>query len=147
MWMLLGVDRVTPGQASQAPPREHAPAVVVGLLPGVAAWGALLLKNGLRAAPAAAGGSGATAFGPGPLARLLLADTWGHGIFSLEQGFILTSMLLAAAVAEVIDQRFVRGALGCFAGAALSGAGLIHAYRFTPADTAVALVPAPAHAV
>src|SRR4029078_6298127 len=146
MWMLLGVDRVTPGQASQAPPREHAPAVVVGLLPGVAAWGALLLKNGLRAAPAAAGGSGATAFGPGPLARLLLSDTWGHGIFALEQGFIITSMLLAAAVAEVIDQRSARAALWCFAGAALAGVGIIHSYRFTTGDTAVALRPALDHA-
>src|SRR6185295_10006798 len=109
-----------------------------------AAWGALLLKNGLRAAPAAAGAG--QAFGPDLVDRLLLSDTWGHGIFALEQGFILTSMLLAAAVAEVIDQRFVRAALWCFAGAALAGVGLIHSYRFTTSDTAVALAPAPAHA-
>jgi AGZA family xanthine/uracil permease-like MFS transporter len=56
-------------------------------------------------------------------------------------------MLLAAAVAEVIDQRFVRASLWAFAGAALSAVGLIHAYRFTPADTAVALAPSLEHSV
>ena len=37
-------------QAFQVTPREHAPAVVIGILPGVAAWGAVMAKNGLRAA-------------------------------------------------------------------------------------------------
>jgi len=147
MAIVLWIGIVITAQAFVATPRRHAPAVVVGLLPGVAAWGALLLKNGLRAAPAAAIGSSATAFGPGLIDRLLLSDTWGHGIFALEQGFILTSMLLAAAVAEVIDQRFGRASVWCFAGAVLSASGLIHAYRFTPADTAVALAPSIEHAV
>ena len=30
-------------------PREHAPAVVIGLLPGLAAWAAILMKSALRA--------------------------------------------------------------------------------------------------
>jgi AGZA family xanthine/uracil permease-like MFS transporter len=145
MAIVLWIGIVITAQAFQATPARHAPAVVVGLLPGVAAWGALLLKNGLRTA--GMGSPGGPPFGPGLLDALLASDTWGHGIFALEQGFILTSMVLAAAVAEVIDQRFGRAALWSFAGAALSGVGLVHAYRFTPADTAVALAPAPEHAV
>ena len=50
MAIVLWIGIVITAQAFQATPREHAPAVVVGLLPGVAAWGALMLKNGLRAA-------------------------------------------------------------------------------------------------
>ena len=145
MAIVLWIGIVITAQAFAATPPRHAPAVVVGLLPGVAAWGALLLKNGLRTA--GMGSPGGPEFGPDLIAKLAVSDTWGHGIFALEQGFILTSMLLAAAVAEVIDQRFVRAALWCFAGALLAAAGLIHAYRFTPADTAVALVPAVEHAV
>jgi AGZA family xanthine/uracil permease-like MFS transporter len=145
MAIVLWIGIVITAQAFEATPARHAPAVVVGLLPGVAAWGALLLKNGLRTA--GMGAPGGTPFGQPLLDALLLSDTWGHGIFALEQGFILTSMILAAAVAEVIDQRFVRGALWCFAGAALSAVGLIHAYRFTPADTVVALAPAAEHAI
>ena len=50
MAIVLWIGIVITAQAFQATPREHAPAVVVGLLPGVAAWGALMAKNGLRAA-------------------------------------------------------------------------------------------------
>jgi AGZA family xanthine/uracil permease-like MFS transporter len=145
MAIVLWIGIVITAQAFQATPAAHAPAVVVGLLPGVAAWGALLLKNGLRAA--GMGSPGGEAFGPGLIDKLLTSDTWAHGVFALEQGFILTSMILAAAVAEVIDQRFTRAAVWCFAGAALSGVGLMHAYRFTPADTAVLLAPAPEYAL
>jgi adenine/guanine/hypoxanthine permease len=145
MAIVLWIGIVITAQAFAATPMRHAPAVVVGLLPGVAAWGALLLKNGLRTA--GMGTPDGAPFGPDLIAKLAPSDTWGHGIFALEQGFILTSMLLAAAVAEVIDQRFGRAALWCFAGATLSACGLVHAYRFTPADTAVALVPAVEHAV
>ena len=46
MAIVLWIGIVITAQAFQATPRAHAPAVVVGLLPGVAAWGALLAKNG-----------------------------------------------------------------------------------------------------
>lgn len=140
MAIVLWIGIVITAQAFAATPLRHAPAVVLGLLPGVAAWGALLLKNGLRAA--GAGTPGGEAFGPQLIDRLLQSDTWAHGAFALEQGFILTSMILAAATAELIDQKFTRAAAWCFAGAAFSAAGLMHGYRFTPADTAVALGPA-----
>jgi AGZA family xanthine/uracil permease-like MFS transporter len=144
MAIVLWIGIVITAQAFQATPAKHAPAVVVGLLPGVAAWGALLLKNGLRAA--GMGAPGGESFGPQLVDRLLGADVWANGVFALEQGFILTSMILAAATAEVIDQRFGRAALWAFAGAVLSAVGLIHSWRFTPADTAVALAPAWPHA-
>lgn len=145
MAIVLWIGIVITAQAFEATPMRHAPAVVVGLLPGVAAWGALLLKTGLRTA--GMGTPGGEPFGPGLNDKLLASDTWGHGIFALEQGFILTSMILAAAVAELIDQRFERAALWCAAGAVLSGAGLMHAYAFTPADTAVTLAPSAEHVV
>ena len=50
MAIVLWIGIVISAQAFQATPREHAPAVVVGLLPGIGAWGALMAKNGLRAA-------------------------------------------------------------------------------------------------
>jgi len=145
MAIVLWIGIVITAQAFEATPRAHAPAVVVGLLPGVAAWGALLLKNGLRAA--GAGTPGGEVFGPDLVERLLSADVWANGVFALEQGFILTSMLFAAATAEVIEQRFRRAALWCVAGAGLSTVGLIHSWRFTPADTAAALGPSWPHAV
>ncbi len=141
MAIVLWIGMVITAQAFQATPREHAPAVVMGLLPGVAAWGALMLKNGLRAA--GVGLPGGPPFTPALLdAFRQTTDTWAHGAFALEQGFILTAMLLAAATVCVIEQRFVQAAGWCGAAAVLAGVGLLHSYRWTPGDTAVSLTPA-----
>src|SRR5207244_3198944 len=50
MAIVLWIGIVITAQAFQATPREHAPAVVVGILPGLAAWRTLMALNGLRAA-------------------------------------------------------------------------------------------------
>ena len=50
MAIVLWIGMMIVAQAFDAIPRAHTPAVVVGLLPGIGAWGALLAKNGLRAA-------------------------------------------------------------------------------------------------
>jgi AGZA family xanthine/uracil permease-like MFS transporter len=140
MAIVLWIGLVITAQAFQATPREHAPAVVVGLLPGVAAWGALMAKNGLRAA--GMGVPGGPPFSEALIDAFKASDTWIHGAFALEQGFIFTSTVLAAATVCVIERRFTQAALWCGAGAGLSAAGLMHAYRFTPGDTAIALTPA-----
>lgn len=140
MAIVLWIGMVITAQAFQATPREHAPAVVVGLLPGVAAWGALLLKNGLRAA--GTGIPGGPPFSEQLIPAFLASDTWVHGAFALEQGFIFTAMVLAAATVAIIERRFRLAALWFSIGAALAALGLMHSYRFTPGDTAVALQPA-----
>ncbi|MCA9593801.1 MAG: NCS2 family permease [Myxococcales bacterium] len=140
MAIVLWIGIVISAQAFQAVPKAHAPAVVVGLLPGVGAWGALLAKNGLRAA--GVGGPAGPAFGPDLIEAFRASDTWIHGAFALEQGFIFTAMILSAATVELIERRFTRAAIWCWAGAALSAVGLMHSYRFTPGDTVVDLSPA-----
>ena len=132
MAIVLWIGIVMVAQAFQATPREHAPAVAVGLLPGIAAWGALMLKTGLRA-----GGMGTPArpFSEALLGILGQADVAAHGAFALEQGFLLTSMVWAALTVEIIERRFGKAALWALGGAALSLTGLAHSYAFTPADT------------
>src|SRR5207249_9137311 len=49
MAIVLWIGIVITAQAFQATPREHAPAVVIGLLPGIAAWGSILMQSALRA--------------------------------------------------------------------------------------------------
>ncbi|HWP64610.1 MAG TPA: NCS2 family permease [Candidatus Limnocylindria bacterium] len=137
--IVLWIGIVITAQAFQATPAAHAPAVVVGLLPGVGAWGALMAKNGLRAAGL---GTPAAPFTPALVPAFLATDTWIAGAFALEQGFIFTSMILAAATVAVIERRFRTAAAWCALGAALAAAGLIHAYRWTTGDTAIALEPA-----
>jgi AGZA family xanthine/uracil permease-like MFS transporter len=72
----------------------------------------------------------------------LRTDTWIHGAFALEQGFIFTAMLWAAATVEIIERRFRRAALWFLAGALLSACGLMHRYQWTFGDTAIELSPA-----
>ena len=99
-----------------------------------------MAKNGLRAA--GMGIPGGPPFSPKLIDAFLASDTWIHGAFALEQGFIFTSTVLAAATVCIIERRFRQAALWCVSAAALSVCGLMHSYRFTPGDTAIALTPA-----
>lgn len=140
MAIVLWIGLVITAQAFQATPRHHAPAVVVGLLPGLAAWGALMAKNGLHAA--GMGLPGGPVFSAQLIPAFLASDTWIHGVFALEQGFILTAMILATVTVFLIERRFRAAGAWCLAAAALSAVGLLHSYVFTPADTAASLTPA-----
>lgn len=131
MAIVLWIGIVITAQAFQATPRTHAPAVVVGLLPGIAAWGALLVKDGARAAGAEFG----SALGD----KLAGVGLFPDGMFSLEQGFIFTAMLLAAAVVAIIEGRF-RQAAGWFAaGGALTVTGIMHGWAWAPTNTVLSL--------
>jgi AGZA family xanthine/uracil permease-like MFS transporter len=145
MAIVLYIALVMTAQAFQATPSHQAPAVAIGLLPGLAGWGALLLKAGLRsggvAGAAGAGGSpqaGAiSGFSQASVASLNQADVWAAGAFALEQGLIITAMLLAAMLVFVIERRFRAAALCALVASALSWVGLLHAWRFAGADTAL----------
>jgi AGZA family xanthine/uracil permease-like MFS transporter len=138
MAIVLWIGVVITAQAFQTTPREHAPAVVLGLLPGVGAWGAIMAKNGLRAAGL---GTPDAPLGPGLVEAFARTDTWIHGAFALEQGFIFTSMILAAATVAIIERKFTRAAAWCTAAAILCAAGLMHSYTFTVGDTVFDLSP------
>src|SRR5512136_244239 len=82
MAIVLWIGMVIAAQAFQAVPRTHAPAVVVGLLPAIGAWAALMAKNGLKAA--GVGAPGGPPFGPDLVAKFAASDTWIEGAFALE---------------------------------------------------------------
>jgi AGZA family xanthine/uracil permease-like MFS transporter len=132
MAIVLYIALVIAAQAFQATPSAHAPAVALGLLPGLAGWGSLLLKAGLRAGGA---GTPAQPFSAALLPPLEQADVWASGAFALEQGQIVAAMLLASMLVFVIEQRFRAAAACALIAAAGSWVGLLHAWRFTAADT------------
>ncbi|MCW8132882.1 MAG: NCS2 family permease [Planctomycetota bacterium] len=139
MAIVLWIGIVITAQSFQATPPHHAPASVIGILPGVGAWGALMMKQGLRAAGL---GTPQAPFTADLIGRFLQTDTWAHGAFALEQGFIFTAMIWAAATVEVIERRFYRAAAWCLVAAVFSGLGLMHSYQWTVGDTAILLAPA-----
>ena len=139
MAIVLWIGIVISAQAFQTTPRAHAPAVIIGLLPGIGAWGAFMAKSGLHAAGL---GGNAGSFSDALIAEFAKSDVWIHGAFSLEQGFLFTAMLLSAATVGVIERRWVTAAAWCAVAALLSAMGLMHSYQWTPDDTVLKLTPA-----
>jgi AGZA family xanthine/uracil permease-like MFS transporter len=113
---------VTVGQAFVEVPRSQSIAVALGLIPMLAQWAASIADTIARKA-----GSSLAEILPRMGTELALG-----GLLALGQGALLTSMLWAAAMALVIEQRFVQAAGWMAAAAMLSYFGLIHAYVLTP---------------
>lgn len=132
MAIVLWIGVVITAQAFQVTPKAHAPAVVIGILPGVAAWGAVMAKNGLRAAGL---GTPDKPFNASLIEAFRGSDTWIDGAFALEQGFIFTAMILATATVLIIERKFRVAGLWLLAAAALASTGLMHGYRWTVGNT------------
>ena len=118
--ILLWIGMIIAAQAFQATPKEHAPAIVVGFIPAIAAWGLLMLESGLRAA----GGS----IGAGGLETLAGILPIG-GLIALERGFIFTSLILAAFTVALVEGRFRVAAVWAMVAALLAATGIIHGFE------------------
>jgi AGZA family xanthine/uracil permease-like MFS transporter len=131
MAIVLWIGIVITAQAFQATPREHAPAVVIGLLPGLAAWVSILMQSALRAGRLTLERPDAT-YALDRLSVELKRDsgTWFTGVLALEQGFIFTASILASATVALIERRFVQAGFWCLAGAILSTCGLMHNFKW-----------------
>jgi AGZA family xanthine/uracil permease-like MFS transporter len=114
---------VTVGQAFTEVPRSQAIAVVLGLIPIVAQW-----ASGIADTVARAAGSSLLQILPSIGTELALG-----GLIALGQGGLLTSMIWAAALALIIDRRFVSAAGWLAAAAVFSGFGVMHGYTLTAA--------------
>jgi AGZA family xanthine/uracil permease-like MFS transporter len=133
MAIVLWIGIVIAAQAFQATPRNHAPAVVIGLLPGIAAWVSTLMSATLRA--------GATSLAVAPkypfdkLEPALEANsgTFLTGVLALEQGAIFTATILAAMTVALIERKHVQAGLWCVVAALLSAIGFMHGYQWNGA--------------
>ena len=110
-------------QAFQEIPKSHCIAVAFGLLPMLASWGLQLVDLALRK-----GGSSLLQAAPKFGEELAI-----YGLIALSQGALLVSMVWAAALAHMLDRRFLPAAGWLLAGAVLSFFGLIHAYDLNSA--------------
>ena len=110
-------------QAFQEIPKSHCIAVAFGLLPMLASWGLELVDLALRKA-----GSSLLQAAPNFGEELAI-----YGLIALSQGALLVSMVWAAALAYLLDRRFLPAAGWLLAGAVLSFFGLIHAYDLNSA--------------
>src|SRR6202140_3926608 len=116
--ILLYIGMLIGAQAFQTTPKGHAPAIILGLTPHVAAWAKTLMDGALAVA-----GTSAVALGFDKLANV---GVLYPGLRTLGGGAILTGLILAAIGAFVIDKKFVNAAGFAFAGAVLTFFGFMH---------------------
>src|SRR5215218_1028965 len=97
--ILLYIGMLIGAQAFQETPHNHAPAIVLALIPNIAAWGKLQIDSALGAA-----GTNAAAVGSDKLGQ---AGVLYHGLEILAGGAILGGMILGAIAAFIIDKKYV----------------------------------------
>ena len=117
--ILLYIGLLIGAQAFQEVPKAHCVAVVMAIIPNIAAWATGLMDNALAAA-----GTTAAQVGDEALANAGLVY---HGTVLLGGGAILAGLVLGSIVAFIIDKNFLAAAAYCLAGAILGFIGLIHA--------------------
>ena len=120
--MYIGI--IITAQAFQATPREHAPAVAVALFPALAAVVIVTVGNYLDVA----GGKTLVDLLASPEPR----TSYLPGLLTLtgaNSAWIVVTVILAAIGATLIDHKYAAAAGWAGAGAVLTLAGLLHAYR------------------
>ena len=121
--ILVWIGIVMTAQAFRDSPRTHGPAVAFGLIPALAAWALPMIRTAVEKA-------GGTLYETAPKFG---GELYLHGLIALSQGSLISSMVLGALMAHVMDRRYRHAAAWALAASGLSFVGLIHAYVLTPA--------------
>ena len=116
--ILLYIGMLIGAQAFQETPKHHAPAIVLALIPNIAAWGKLLIDCALGAA-----GTNAAAVGFDKLGQV---GVLYQGSRCWRAAAILGGMILGAIAAFVIDRKYAEAAAFAAAGAVLTFFGFMH---------------------
>jgi AGZA family xanthine/uracil permease-like MFS transporter len=123
--ILLFIGLVIGAQAFRAVPKAHYAAIVLAIVPNVAAWASGLIDNTIATAQAAAAAAGGQALAITD-AALATNGVIHLGLTKLGEGAVLAGMILGAIGVFMIDRRFYWAAGYSFLGAVLASIGLIH---------------------
>jgi AGZA family xanthine/uracil permease-like MFS transporter len=127
--ILLYIGMLIGAQAFQTSPQSHAPAIVLALVPHIAAFSRTMIEGVLGAA-----GTTAAAVGFDTLAG---HGVLYHGLVVLGGGSILTGLVLGAIGIFTIERKFVEASAFALAGAVLTFFGFMHGeaigFAVTPA--------------
>jgi adenine/guanine/hypoxanthine permease len=116
--ILLYIGMLIGAQAFQTTPVTHAPAIVLALVPHLAAWCKTLMDGALGAA-----GTNAAAIGFDKLGQV---GVLYHGLEVLGGGSILTGLILGAVGVFVIEKKFAEASAFALSGAVLTFFGFMH---------------------
>lgn len=116
--ILLYIGMLIGSQAFQESPKAHAPAIIVALIPHLAAWGKLQIDTVLGAA-----GTNAAAVG---LDKLAQNGVLYEGLSVLGGGAILGGLMLGAITVFIIDRNFAKAGLFSIAASLMTFFGFMH---------------------
>lgn len=116
--ILLYIGMLIGAQAFQESPSRHAPAIVLALVPHIAAWAKGLIDGAL--------GVAGTSAHQLDMSALASAGVLYSGLETLGGGAILSGLVLSAMAVFMIDQKLKQAALFALTGAVLSFFGFMH---------------------
>jgi AGZA family xanthine/uracil permease-like MFS transporter len=116
--ILLYIGMLIGSQAFQETPKSHAPAIIVALIPHLAAWGKLQIDTVLGAA-----GTNAAAVG---LDKLAQNGVLYEGLSVLGGGAILGGLMLGAITVFIIDRNFIKAGYFSIAASLMTFFGFMH---------------------
>jgi adenine/guanine/hypoxanthine permease len=119
--ILLYIGLVIGAQAFQTTPANHAPAVVLAIVPNIAEWAKTQIDGALNAA-----GTSAAAVG---MDKLGATGVLYRGLETLGGGSVLAGMVLGAIAAFIVDKKMAAAAVTAGLGAVLAFIGLIHSSK------------------
>jgi len=118
--ILLYIGMLIGSQAFQESPRRHAPAIVVALVPSLAAWAKLQIDNSLAAV------ANIHVVTPDMIGAMKKVGIMYQGLSILGGGSILAGVVLGATTTFIIDRDFSKAAGFAAAGGVLTFLGLMH---------------------
>lgn len=119
--ILLWIGIIITAQAFQTTPKEHAPAVALGLMPAIASWGLNLLRQFINS-----GGKYSTGEMNG-----IIAQTLPHlkGILVFSEGALFSAMFLSAVAVYLIEKNFLKAFLWTIPLVVFTFFGFIHSHE------------------
>lgn len=134
--IVLWIGLIITAQAFQTTPKNHAPAVALGLFPAIAAWGAVILwssfdvSRGITLEAFLRNGDATSTFiDPNVQIKQEVGGFLAHGLIVLERGYIFTCMFLAAMGANLIDRKYLSAAFWAGVASLMTYLGLMHSYQ------------------
>ena len=117
--ILLYIGMLIGSQAFQETPKQHAPAIILAVVPSLANWGLTIINGALAAA-------GIFAVSDELVGNMLSNGIFYRGLQVLGSGSTLGGLILGAIAVCIIDRRLLKSAGFALAGAVLSFFGLMH---------------------
>ena len=130
--ILLYIGMLIGSQAFQETPKAHAPAIILAMIPQIAAWGKTMIDGALGAA-----GTNAATVG---LDKLGNAGVLYHGLATLGGGATLAGIILGAVTVFIIERQLDKAGWFALAGAVLTFFGFIHGEEIGVAQSPVVAV-------